>query len=202
MSRLRELRRQQGRTIAELALRLGVNESTLRNWERGRHLPKSAAMRRKIARVLGVPEPQLALQPQPTPATKEEQPVIAAAIIVKDGRVLMTRRRFREGELVWGFPTGKVEDGESPEQAAVREVREEVMLNVAAESRLGERVHPTTKRQMVYVACQVVSGTAELKDHEELTAIAWCDRDELAERVPSGIFEPVQEYLNRTLIHA
>jgi 8-oxo-dGTP diphosphatase len=202
MSRLRELRQQQGRTIAELALRLGVNESTLRNWERGRHLPKSATMRRKIARVLGVPEPQLALEPQPAPATKEEQPVIAAAIIVQDGRVLMTRRRFREGELVWGFPTGAVEEGESPEQAAVREVQEEVGLNIAAERRLGERVHPATKRHMVYVACDVVSGTAELVDHEELAEIAWSDLQQLTERVPGGIFEPVQEYLNRALIHA
>jgi len=55
---------------------------------------------------------------------------------------------------------------------------------------------------MVYVACQVVSGTAELVDHEELAEIAWSDLQQLAERVPGGIFEPVQEYLNHALIHA
>ena len=66
MNRIRELRKGQGRTIAELAMRLGVTESTLRNWERGRHLPKSAAMRRKVARVLGVPEATLALEVEAT----------------------------------------------------------------------------------------------------------------------------------------
>jgi 8-oxo-dGTP diphosphatase len=125
--------------------------------------------------------------------------VIAAAVIVHEGRVLMTRRRFREGELVWGFPAGAVQEGESPEQAAGREVQEEVGLNVAAERRLGERVHPATKRHMVYVACRVVSGTAELMDDEELAEIAWSDLHQLAERVPGGVFEPVQEYLNRTM---
>jgi hypothetical protein len=62
-----------------------------------------------------------------------------------------------------------------------------------------ERVHPATKRHMVYVACRVVSGTAELVDHEELAEIAWSDLHQLAERVLGGVFEPVQEYLNRTM---
>jgi 8-oxo-dGTP diphosphatase len=132
----------------------------------------------------------------------EERPPIAAAIIVQDGRVLMTRRRFSEGSLVWGFPTGEVEPGESPEQAAVREVREEVGLQVAVERRLGERDHPATGRHMVYIACRVQSGSAELVDHEELAEAAWCTLEELLERVPSGIFQPVLEHLERVLTPA
>ena len=55
----------------------------------------------------------------------QERPAIAAAIAVKEGRVLMVRRRVAEGELSWQFPAGEVEPGETGEQAAVREAAEE-----------------------------------------------------------------------------
>jgi 8-oxo-dGTP diphosphatase len=69
---------------------------------------------------------------------------IAAAIIVKDGLVLMIRRRVPEGQLSWQFPSGKIEPGETGEEAAVRETAEEVGLTVGVLRRLGERVHPLT----------------------------------------------------------
>ena len=53
--------------------------------------------------------------------TTTEKPGISAAIIVHDGRVLMVRRRVSEGELMWQFPAGGIEDGETAEDAAVRE---------------------------------------------------------------------------------
>src|SRR5215469_13760995 len=93
---------------------------------------------------------------------------IAAAIIVNDGRLLLVRRRVAEGELSWQFPAGAVEPGESPETAAVREAAEETTLSVRVVRQLGERVHPATGRTMVYVACEVVSGTATVGDEEEL----------------------------------
>jgi 8-oxo-dGTP diphosphatase len=135
-------------------------------------------------------------------ATVDARPTIAAAIIVQDGRVLMTRRRFAEGPLSWAFPAGECESGESPEQAAQREVLEEVGLEVEVLQRLGERVHPATGRHMVYLACQVVSGAADLVDHEELAEVAWCDLAEATDRVPTGIFQPVLEYLERVLARA
>ncbi|HEY8982450.1 MAG TPA: NUDIX domain-containing protein, partial [Streptomyces sp.] len=44
------------------------------------------------------------------------RPEIAAAVIVRGGRVLLVRRRVAEGELVWQFPAGKVEVGEREEE--------------------------------------------------------------------------------------
>src|SRR3712207_3685958 len=101
---------------------------------------------------------------------------IAAAIIVNDGRVLLVRRRVAEGELSWQFPSGAVEAGEAPEDAAVREAFEETTLTVRAVERIGERVHPATGRTMVYVACEAVSGTAAVGDEEELAEVAWANR--------------------------
>ncbi len=64
---------------------------------------------------------------------------------------------------------------------------------------LGERVHPKTQRLMSYTACDVVSGTADVADTEELAELAWCAHSEIPEYVPYGLFEPVQAYLDVVL---
>jgi 8-oxo-dGTP diphosphatase len=134
---------------------------------------------------------------QPTPDTP--RPPIAAAVIVEDGRVLLVRRRVKEGTLSWQFPAGEVEEGESAGQAAVREVREETGLTVAERKVLGERIHPATSRTMIYVSCDVVEGNATIVDDEELVEFAWAKRDELTEYVPYGFFRAVQDHLDATL---
>ena len=128
-----------------------------------------------------------------------EQPTIAAAIIVDNGRILLVRRRVKEGVLSWQFPAGEVEPGESDEDAAVRETWEEVGLTVEAVKRLGERVHPATGRTMVYIACDVLEGTPYVADADELAEVEWCDRAKLAEHVPYPLFGPVQEYVDVVL---
>ncbi|MFI9269602.1 NUDIX hydrolase [Kitasatospora sp. NPDC052896] len=127
------------------------------------------------------------------------RPGIAAAIVIREGWVLMVRRRVSEGQLSWQFPAGKIEPGESPEEAAVRETAEETGLNVVAIKILGERVHPETGRWMSYTACETVSGTAAIGDPRELDALAWVALAEIPEYVPYGIFEPVQAYLDIAL---
>ncbi|MFC5803301.1 NUDIX hydrolase [Streptomyces formicae] len=129
----------------------------------------------------------------------EKEPGVAAAIIVHEGRVLMVRRRVSEGVLSWQFPAGKVEPGESREEAAVRETEEETGLSVAAMKLLGERVHPKTGRLMSYTACEVVSGTAHVAAPEELAELAWVPHGEIPQYVPYGLFEPVHEYLDASL---
>lgn len=127
------------------------------------------------------------------------QPVVSMAIIVRDGAVLMIQRRQKEGELLWAFVGGAVEDGETPEEAAVREVAEEVGLTVKAERVLGERVHPKTGRAMVYVACAVVDGEPVVLDADEVAEVAWVKHDQIPAHVPYGLFEPVQAYLDGAL---
>ncbi|MBD0694715.1 NUDIX hydrolase [Streptomyces sp. CBMA123] len=134
-----------------------------------------------------------------TQQTAEDRPGIAAAIVVHEGRVLMVRRRVSEGRLSWQFPAGKIEPGESPEDAAVRETAEETGLRVAAIKVLGERLHPETGRWMSYTACEIISGTAVVTDTRELDAFAWVALPEITEYVPYGIFEPVQAYLDIVL---
>ncbi|WP_020641979.1 NUDIX hydrolase [Amycolatopsis balhimycina] len=129
----------------------------------------------------------------------EVRPPIAAAVIVQDGKVLLVKRRVKEGSLSWQFPAGEVEPGETGSQAAVRETQEETGLTVADVKVLGERVHPNTGRTMIYVACQVVDGSASVVDDEELVEFAWSSLGQIADYVPYPFYGPVQEYLNESL---
>lgn len=130
---------------------------------------------------------------------ESDKPAIAAAVIVQDGLLLLVRRRVAEGSLSWQFPAGQIEPGESPEDAAVRETFEETGLVVAARRQLGDRVHPSTKRQMFYVEADAIAGTAYVADTEELDAVAWVKSSEITEYVPYPFWGPVQEHLNAAL---
>jgi 8-oxo-dGTP diphosphatase len=122
------------------------------------------------------------------------KPVIAAAVIVQDGRLLLIQRRISEGSLSWQLPAGAVEPGETFAEAAVRETAEETGLVVAAVATLGERVHPDTGRLIGYVACRVQSGTAHVAEPDEVQDVAWVAPTELSSYVPRGFAPVVQDY--------
>ncbi|MGY4930344.1 NUDIX hydrolase [Streptomyces sp. 900116325] len=130
----------------------------------------------------------------------DTQPPVSTAIIVDGGRVLMIRRRQREGKLLWAFPGGGIEAGETPEQAAVREVAEEVELEVKSVRVLGDRVHPNTGVHMTYVACEPISGEAGIGDEDEIAEVAWLSHGQIPDYVPYGLFPQVQAYLDETLV--
>ncbi|MFF3324939.1 NUDIX hydrolase [Streptomyces sp. NPDC002889] len=129
----------------------------------------------------------------------DQKPPISMAIITSGDKVLMIRRRQREGKLSWAFPGGGIEQGETPEQAAVRETLEETALEVKAVRVLGNRIHPDTGADMTYVACEPVAGEARVEDAEELAEVAWIRLDDIPTYVPWGLYPPVQEYLDGAL---
>ena len=124
---------------------------------------------------------------------------VAAGVIVRSGRVLLVRRAVPEGELVWHFPAGKIEPGETPAEAAVRETAEETRLAVQATVVLGDRIHPKTGRHVTYVACRVLEGEAVNGAPREIAEIAWVSHADIPEYVPYGLFEPVQAWLDEEL---
>jgi 8-oxo-dGTP diphosphatase len=121
------------------------------------------------------------------------------SVIADADKVLLIRRREREGKLLWAFPGGGIGQGETPEQAAVREAAEEVGLVVSASRVLGDRVHPLTGRHVTYVACELVSGEARVADAEAVAEVAWIGREEIPFHVPYGLYGPVQQYLGEVL---
>jgi 8-oxo-dGTP diphosphatase len=123
-----------------------------------------------------------------------QQPVVAAIVTSRRG-VLITGRK--DGRPPWGFVTGEIEPDELPEDAAVREVKEETGLEVRAGEIIGERDHPQTGRHMIYMAARPVRGTKVfVGDEAELAEVRWASVGETVELMPS-MFGPVREYLEQ-----
>lgn len=119
---------------------------------------------------------------------------VVAAIIKKDNEIFATQRGYGDFKGGWEFPGGKIEAGEKPEQALIREIKEEL----AVEIEVGELLHtveydyPTFHLTMHCFVCTLVSGELELKEHqaakwltrETLDSVEWLPADvEVAEKV-------------------
>ena len=103
---------------------------------------------------------------------------VVAAIIVENGRVFATQRGYGDFKDGWEFPGGKIEAGESPEQALVREIREELDTEVRVERllRTVEWDYPTFQLSMDCFICKIESGDLHLREHE---AARWLDLEHL-----------------------
>lgn len=126
------------------------------------------------------------------PATPIRPPIVAAVVTSSRG-VLITRRH--DGKPLWGFVTGEVEPGEAPQDAAIREAKEETTLEVKVSHMIGERMHPATGRHMIYLAARPYQGTdVTIGDPAELAEVAWVDLRTALDRL-KGLYEPVRDHL-------
>ena len=103
---------------------------------------------------------------------------VVAALIVHDGRIFATQRGYGEWRGRWEFPGGKLEPGETPEEALVREIREELATEISVDRFVTtlEWDYPTFHLSMRCYLCSVISGSLTLLEHE---AAAWLDREHL-----------------------
>ena len=103
---------------------------------------------------------------------------VVAAIIAQEGRIFATQRGYGEFKDGWEFPGGKIEEGETPQQALVREIQEELDTEVEVGDLLGtvEYDYPTFHLSMQCFLCRIKAGSLNLKEHE---AARWLAEDEL-----------------------
>jgi len=103
---------------------------------------------------------------------------VVAAVIMKEGRVFATQRGYGEFKDGWEFPGGKVEAGESPEEALCREIREELEVEVNVGDLIDtiEYDYPAFHLSMKCYACTIAGGSPHLLEHE---AARWLSADQL-----------------------
>ena len=104
--------------------------------------------------------------------------VVAAVIRDGEGRIFATQRGYGPYKDGWEFPGGKIEPGETPEEALKREIREELDAEIEVGEPAGriEYDYPEFHLSMDCFFCVLLSGTPILKEHE---AAKWLSREGL-----------------------
>ena len=125
---------------------------------------------------------------------------VVAAVIRKNNRIFATQRGYGTFKDGWEFPGGKIEPGETPQEALCREIREELNTEI----RVGELIetveydYPDFHLSMDCFWCEVVEGSLELKEHE---AARWLDKDNLysVDWLPAdiGLIGTIQRYMEK-----
>lgn len=123
---------------------------------------------------------------------------VVAAIIIENGKVFATQRGYGEFKDGWEFPGGKIEQGETPEEAIVREIKEELDTVVEVGELLDtvEYDYPNFHLSMDCFICKIKSGDLVLKEHESakwltketLRSVEWLPADE-------GLIGKIEKYL-------
>ena len=103
---------------------------------------------------------------------------VVAAIIEKDGRIFAARRGYGDYRDWWEFPAGKIEEGETPEEALRREIREELRaeINIGGLFCTVEYDYPEFHMMMQCYLCGLLSDEIELVEHE---AARWLGKEDL-----------------------
>ena len=112
---------------------------------------------------------------------------VVAAVICKGNTIFATQRGYGEFEGMWEFPGGKIEAEEEPEAALIREIREELDIEIAIGNLLTtvRYDYPSFRLVMHCYWCHIISGTPLLLEHKsarwltatELNDVEWLPAD-------------------------
>lgn len=123
---------------------------------------------------------------------------VVAAIMIHNGRVFATQRGYGEFKDGWEFPGGKVEPEETPQEALVREIKEELnsVIEVGELLDTVEYDYPDFHLSMDCFICKIIAGDLELKEHEDarwlttetLDSVDWLPAD-------LGLIQKIKKYI-------
>ncbi|HJB81973.1 MAG TPA: 8-oxo-dGTP diphosphatase MutT [Candidatus Mediterraneibacter intestinavium] len=123
---------------------------------------------------------------------------VVAAIIIHNNQIFATQRGYGDFKDGWEFPGGKVEPGETPQQALVREIKEELDTEIEVGDYLMtvEYDYPNFHLSMDCFFCTINSGNLVLREHEAakwltvetLDTVDWLPADQ-------GLVEQIKDYL-------
>ena len=113
---------------------------------------------------------------------------VVAAIIKKEDKIFITKRSYGEFKDMWEFPGGKIEAGETREEALVREIKEELELDINKLEYLTtvEYDYPNFHLTMDCFICEICGGELVLNAHNDAK---WVSLEELSSQkwVPADI---------------
>ena len=114
---------------------------------------------------------------------------VVAAVICKDNKVFATARGYGEFKGMWEFPGGKIETGETPQEALKREVVEELDTEIEVQECIDtiEYDYPSFHLSMTCFLCGIIAGNLKLKEAQEarwltkdgLNSVRWLPADQM-----------------------
>ncbi len=116
--------------------------------------------------------------------------VVAAVIKDDSGKILITQRNLKKSQGgLWEFPGGKIEPNETKEQAIVREIKEELTIDINVKNYIDEKIftYPEKDINLIALECSIINGNIELLEHEDYR---WVSSSELEnfEFAPADMF--------------
>jgi 8-oxo-dGTP diphosphatase len=133
---------------------------------------------------------------------KPNRPGVGVGVFVrKDGQILLQKRIGAHGAHTWSLPGGHLEYGESPEQTAMREAKEELNVDVknlrvvglTNDINAGEGKHYIT----IFVEAEYAGGEPKINEPDRTSEIMWSSPDKL----PQPLFIPLKNFVeNRRLL--
>ena len=116
--------------------------------------------------------------------------VVAAVIKDDNGKILITQWNLKKSQWgLWEFPGGKIEQGETREEAIIREIKEELTIDIKVDSYFDEKVfnYPEKDINLIALECKKINGDIKLLEHEDYK---WVNSSELEnfEFAPAAIF--------------
>jgi len=128
----------------------------------------------------------------------EESSKLTVAVFVfleKGGKLLLVQQEY--GQRYWSLPGGVVESGESIDQAAIREVREETGLSCTIESVVGLYSKPQENALAITLTGNITGG--ELKANHEILVCRFFPFDQLPIHVRVHFYQRVDDYQHQNL---
>lgn len=105
---------------------------------------------------------------------------VVAGIIYKDNKFLIAQRNLKKSQGgFWEFPGGKVEPGETYEEALRREIKEEFDADIEVNEYVGENVHhyPEKDIKLIFYKAKLISKEIKLLEHEDFRWITKQEKD-------------------------
>ena len=125
---------------------------------------------------------------------------VVAAVILQDGKLFATQRGYGEWKDWWEFPGGKIESGETPEEALKREIREELATEIEVKELLTTIDYDYSKFHLTMhcYLCTILSGQPSLLEYEdarwlemnEVNSVRWLPADK---DVIEKFFQPCEK---------
>lgn len=97
--------------------------------------------------------------------------VVAGIIRNKDNKILIAQRNMKKSQGgLWEFPGGKIENNETMEEAIVREIKEELDMNIVFESYFDEKkyIYPEKEINLIALNCRIVGEKYNVLEHEKV----------------------------------